>query len=227
MRSEELNWMDVENYLKQDDRLVFTVGACEQHGYLSLMADILIPQAIGDAACLRSGVLQAAPLNFGVSPYFLKYPGTITLRTATFIAVLEDMVRSAHAQGFRRLLFLNGHGGNAAGRSCLAELANALPELKIRWYEWWVAENVTRVAEKHGLKSYHAAWIEAFKFTQVADLPEGAKIPVVNRGILSSSEERKVYGDGVFGGPYQADPAIMDEVFETAVQDVVELLKFE
>ena len=33
MRIEDLNWMDVEKYLKQDDRLILVIGACEQHGY--------------------------------------------------------------------------------------------------------------------------------------------------------------------------------------------------
>ncbi len=43
MRIEDLNWMDVEEYLKHDDRLILVVGACEQHGYLSLLSDVKIP----------------------------------------------------------------------------------------------------------------------------------------------------------------------------------------
>ena len=39
MRIDDCNWMDVENYLKKDDRLMVILGACEQHGYLSLMTD--------------------------------------------------------------------------------------------------------------------------------------------------------------------------------------------
>jgi hypothetical protein len=56
------------------------------------------------AASERTGVLVAPPLNFGVSPYFARYPGTISLRVSTFQAVLEDLARSVPAQGFRRLL---------------------------------------------------------------------------------------------------------------------------
>lgn len=108
MRFEDLNWMDVESYLKTDDRLMLVVGACEQHGYLSLLTDIKIPVALATAASQRTNVLIAPPLNFGISPYFAKYPGTISLRTRTFLAVVEDIVRWVHAQGFRRLLFVNG-----------------------------------------------------------------------------------------------------------------------
>ena len=77
MRLEDLNWMDVEKYLQQEDRLMLVIGATEQHGYLSLLTDIKIPLALADSASQATGVLVAPPLNFGVSPYFLAYPGHI------------------------------------------------------------------------------------------------------------------------------------------------------
>ena len=72
MRFEDLNWMDVEEYLKQDDRLMIVLGACEQHGYLSLLTDVRIPLTLADAASKQTGVLIAPPINFGISPYFLQ-----------------------------------------------------------------------------------------------------------------------------------------------------------
>lgn len=224
MRFDELNWMDIESYLKQDDRLMLVLGACEQHGYLSLLADTKIPLAIADAASQKTGVLVAPPLNFGISPYFLEYPGTISLRTSTYLQVVEDLVRSTYGHGFRRLTILNGHGGNAPATARLVELCNELPDLKVGWYAWWTAPSVTEVAEKHGLKSYHAAWIEAFSFTRVGELPAGQKEPVAPRPVASAAQYRENYGDGVFGGPYQVDDNIMAEIFSTAVEDVVELL---
>ena len=46
MLLEDLNWMDVEEYLKHDDRIILVTGSCEQHGYLSLLADVREPMAI-------------------------------------------------------------------------------------------------------------------------------------------------------------------------------------
>jgi creatinine amidohydrolase len=227
MRLEELNWINVETYLKTNDRLMVVLGACEQHGYLSLSADSKIPLALADAASRQTGVLVAPPLHFGASPYFLAYPGTISLRISTLLDVAEDIVRSIYRQGFRRLLFLNGHGGNDPVRTRLAEIMDNLPGLKIAWYSWWNAANVTTVAAQHGLKSYHAAWIEAFPFTRVGDLPPGEKQPPTPQGILGAEETRKTYGDGVFGGPYSVDDAILDEIFNTALKDVIQLLHFE
>ncbi len=225
MRIDELNWMDVENYLKRDTRLILIIGACEQHGYLSLMTDIKIPQALADAASQRTEVLCAPSLNFGISPYFGTYPGTISLRLDTFLAVVEDVVRSLYRQGFRHLVILNGHGGNDPARTRLTEIIEDMPGLKIRWYAWWVAPHVTEVAVKHGLKSYHAAWIEAFPFVRVAELPRGSKTPLETKDILGAAGSRQLYGDGVFGGPYQVEDSILDEIFQVAVQDIVDLLQ--
>lgn len=227
MRFEELNWFDIEKYLKVDDRLILVLGACEQHGYLSLATDVLIPQALGDAASQRTGVLVAPPINYGASPYFLAYPGTLSLRLTTLLDLMEDLVRSAYGHGFRRMLVLNGHGGNNGVRGRLYEISNDLPEIKMVWYEWWQSHSVVKVAQEHELKSGHANWLEAFSFTRVGDLPAGEKKPPHVPGLLSAGEAKKVYGDGVFGGRYQADQAIMDEVFSAALEDVLQLLKFE
>ncbi len=227
MRYSDLNWFDVEKYLENDDRLMLVIGSCEQHGYLSLLTDAKIPQALADAASQETGVLVAPALNFGASPYFLAYPGTISLRIATLMDILEDIIRSVYQQGFRRIVVLNGHGGNEPVRGRLYELANELSDLRLAWFAWWRSHSVEAILVKHELKSYHAGWIEAYPFTRVAELPEGSKTPPHVPGLLGAEEARQVYGDGVFGGPYQVDDEIMQEIFNACVLDIVNLLKFE
>ena len=153
------------------------VGACEQHGYLSLLSDVKIPLALADAASNQTGVLVAPPMNFGSSPYFTSYPGTFSLRLSTLMDAVEDIVRSAYGQGFKRMLFLNGHGGNNGLKIRLTELVNILPDLKMQWYSWWMAHSVEQVALHHEIKPGHANWLEAFPFTIVSDLPERGKNP--------------------------------------------------
>jgi creatinine amidohydrolase len=226
MRLADLNWMDVESYLKSDDRLMLVLGACEQHGYLSLLTDVKIPLALADAASQQTGVPVAPPLNFGASPYFLAYPGTLSLRVSTLLDVVEDLVRSLYRQGFRRMLLLNGHGGNDPVRARLYELADELADLRLSWYAWWRSPSVTATAQQHGLESSHGGWIEAFDFTRVADLPAGEKKPPAMLGLVSAEQARQAYGDGMFGGPYAVDREIMDEIFAVALDDVIRLLEF-
>lgn len=227
MRLEDLNWMDVEKYLEHEDRLMLVLGATEQHGYLSLLTDIKIPLALADSASQAAGVLVAPPLNFGCSPYFLGYPGTLSLRVGTLIAAVEDLVRSAHGHGFRRILVINGHGGNSPARGHLHEVNNSLPGLKLDWYDWWMSHSVEAVATRHNLRPTHANWLEAFPFTVTGDLPPESKAPPrVPAAIMDARTARQVYGDGSFGGPYRVADEIMHELFAAALEDILQLLKF-
>jgi creatinine amidohydrolase len=227
MRFEDLNWFDIDSYLQKDNRVMLVLGACEQHAYLSLLTDAKIPQALADAASQETGVLVAPALNFGCSPYFLAYPGTLSLRVTTLLDLVEDLIYSMHSQGFRKVLVLNGHGGNDAARARLNELAGRLTDMRLVWYSWWQSHSVQQVAEKFSLKPAHANWLEAFSFVRVADLPAEAKPPPHVPGLLGAQEARRVYGDGSFGGPYQADQVIMGELFSAALQDILVLLRFD
>ncbi len=226
MRLAELNWMEIEAYVKKDDRIMLVIGATEQHGYISVGADVKIPLSLADAASQQSGVLVAPSLNFGCSSYFTKYPGTISLRVKTLIDVLEDMVRSLFQQGFRRFVIVNGHGGNKPAKVALGELVNELSALKIAWYDWWEAPSVASVAKQYNLKGYHASWIEAFPFVRQANMPSGEKPAFETNLILNADQIKAILGDGVYGGPYHVDEAIMGEVFAASLRDILYLLQF-
>lgn len=225
MRLSDLNWFDVQSYLKNDDRIILVIGSCEQHGYLSLLTDVKIPLALADAASQKNGVLVAPPLNFGASPYFMAYPGTISLRVATLMGVAEDIVRSLYGQGFRQVLVLNGHGGNDPVRGRFYEIASELPDLRLKWYAWWQSHSVEVLFQKYGLKPSHANWLEAFSFTRVANLPQEPKTPPHIPGLMGAQEARQVYGDGSFGGPYLVEDVIMEEIFSACVADVIHILE--
>lgn len=227
MNFAERNWQQVENYLKSDDRVMLVLGACEQHSTLSLLTDSKIPMALADSASQQTGVLVAPPLHFGVSPYFLSYPGTISLKTSTYVAVVEEIVSSLIGYGFKHILILNGHGGNTAGKTSLVELANVHPDVQMRWYAWWLSPSVAQFAHDHGLEMGHANWEENFPFTRIGQAPQGVKPRVIQAGIQGKHATRRSAGDGSYGSAYQVDDSIMQALFDLCLGEVVELLKFE
>lgn len=214
--------MDVERYLKSDDRVMLVTGACEQHGYLSLTTDVSIPMALADVASQQSGVPVAPPLAYGVSPYFEAFPGTISLRLETFNRVLTDLVSGLHRHGFRGVALLNGHGGNQAGRERLSEMANELDGLRLFWFSWWRSAAVQQVAEEAGRHPGHASWLEHFPFTEVAELPAGeAPIPEDEGQLWTDKRMRASAPDGVMGGPYQSNEDLQHKLFAAALNGLL------
>src|SRR5690606_16662750 len=75
-----MNWMQVEEYLRRDDRAVLPLGSTEQHGYLSLAVDAILAERVAREAAEPLGVPVFPTVNYGLAPYFAAYPGTLSLR---------------------------------------------------------------------------------------------------------------------------------------------------
>ena len=224
MRLQDLNWMDVEQYLQRDRRIMLITGATEQHGYLSLATDILIPSRIALAVVEQEPVLIAPPFNFGVSEMFADFPGTITISQPTFDLVLIEIVEGLIHQGFERFFILNGHSGNKMPQH-LYDWHMDKNGIHIAWYDWWDEQAALGFAAEQGLTGDHANWGENYPFTRVGDVPAGSKTPVNLELLDEGKTTRDVLGDGSFGGPYQVDDDLMEAMFGRIVADVVERLR--
>jgi len=117
----KMNWMQVEAYLAADDRIVLPLGCTEQHAYLSLGTDSILAERVASEAAAPLGIPVLPVLAYGLTPYFMAYPGTITLRLNTYTHIIHDILDSLVETGFRRLLIVNGHGGNAPAATAVAE----------------------------------------------------------------------------------------------------------
>ena len=104
--------------------VLIPVGAHEQHGpNIAVSTDTISAESLCQAAAAILGphVAVAPAVPWGISWHHLKFPGTISLRPTTLIALLEDIVGSLHAHGINRFLIVNGHGGNTAVLATAAE----------------------------------------------------------------------------------------------------------
>jgi creatinine amidohydrolase len=143
----EMSWEEVKEYLARDDRVILALGSTEEHGrHLGLGTDSIEAEAIARGAGQATGVIVAPTLNYGMALMQMAFPGTISLRPTTLIAVLEDVFGSLYRHGFRRVLVVNGHGGNAAALSSAVQMVTQeSPGLRVKTFEWWTDAESYRV----------------------------------------------------------------------------------
>jgi len=214
--------MDVQHYLQTDNRIILTLGATEQHSYLSLLTDTHIPQKIADMVSGREKVLIAPPINFGSGTRFMDFPGTISIAQSTFDALLIDVIQSLLHHGFTRFLIINGHGENRfpSGLSALIEDGDA----QISWFDWWNSNAVHAFETQYDLRVDHANWSENFVFNRVVSVPQGEVAPLVHEGLSDDMLLREQIGDGNLSGQYQINDRLMFQLLDRIADEVVQLL---
>src|SRR5579872_2080804 len=121
----DLSWPDVDK-LSRDMPVVVPVAAVEQHGHhLPVATDsLLLGEVVRRAADkLRDRVLFAPLMWLGNSHHHMEFPGTLSASPRVYLDLLTDLAENLLSHGFRRIVFLNGHGGNTTpGKQAVFEL---------------------------------------------------------------------------------------------------------
>jgi creatinine amidohydrolase len=119
------------------DLVLIPVGTLEAHGAIPLGTDNLIPEALARELAPPLQALIAPTVPYGVTNTLLPYPGSTTVSSATFRAYLFEAAAGLVDAGFRRVVLLNGHGGQSAE---VAEVVARLWNEKRAYaasVEWW------------------------------------------------------------------------------------------
>jgi creatinine amidohydrolase len=216
--------MQVEAYLEHDDRIVLPLGSTEQHAYLSVGTDAILAERVSLEAAEPLGVLVAPALPYGLAPYFAAFPGSPSLRTTTYLALVGDLLDSLNGQGFRRFVLVNGHGGNMPVEGLAAEWMAANETGQVVVHHWWRAPKVWAVVQSIDPDAAHANWLESFEWTRLAgsDPPTESK-PMVDLSVLRAagpSRVRELLGDGSYGGRYRRSAADEEAVWQAGVEEV-------
>ena len=229
MRISECNWSAVETYLGRDDRAVLPLGCTEQHAHLSLATDSILAERVAAEAAEPLGVPVFPVLAYGITPTFRSYPGTVSLRVATFLQVVGDVLDGLAAQGFRRILIVNGHGGNAPVHSLRHEWVAEHPGHQVVVHDWWNAPRVSARVKAIDPRASHASWMENFPWTRI----EGVRQPNERKPLvdfdrlrrLDPAGTRALLGEGNFGGWFERPDEEVLSVWSVAVEETRGLLE--
>jgi creatinine amidohydrolase len=193
-----------------------------------LSTDSILAERLAVEAAEPLGVPVFPVLAYGITPYFRAFPGTITLRMGTYMSVVRDILDAMAEQGFKRVLIVNGHGGNTPVQGFIGEWLADHPTARIKFHSWWNTPKVWAQVEAIDPVASHASWMENFPWTRL----EKVQMPARQKPMSDSEKIRRLdpksvreyLNDGNYGGLYERDDEEMMKIWLTAVQETRELL---
>jgi len=230
-------WPEVEAYLEQSKGIILPIGSTEQHGPTGLIGtDAICAAAIAHGVGEAIKVMVGPTINVGMALHHTAFPGTISLRPSTMIALIRDYVTCLTAAGFTKFFFINGHGGNIATlKAAFAETYAHLADLQIsnahvvqcQVGNWFMCSSVYTLAkELYGDQEGSHATPSEVAVTQYV-YPEAIKqaplSPEVNSShkIYGAVDFRQRYPDGRMGSnPALATPEHGKQFYELAVKEL-------
>jgi creatinine amidohydrolase len=223
-----MNWMQVEQYLQHDDRAILPLGSTEQHSHLRLTVDCILPERVAVEAAEPLGIPVFPVVAYGVTPYFREFPGTISLRVETHLHVVRDILDSMAHSGFRRILIINGHGGNGAVQQLTQEWTADHPGCRVIFHNWWNAPQTWAKVQEIDPVASHGSWMENFPWTRLTgvDMPTTTRTMIDHTHLrtLDPAAVRAYIEDGNFGGRYQRSDDEMHALWAVAVSETRALL---
>lgn len=135
---EELTWMEVRDRIADGDTtVIISTGGVEANGpYLSTGKHNLILEGLCPILAAELGNALCAPIvkfvpegDIDPPTGAMRYPGSISVRTETFVALLDDIASSMKQAGFTNIVLIGDSGGNQRG------METAVKRLNERWSE--------------------------------------------------------------------------------------------
>lgn len=236
MKLQLATWPEIQDYLQRCDALLIPIGSTEQHGPTGLIGtDAICPEHIAGGMS-EQGVLVAPTISIGMAQHHLRFPGSITLRPTTLIEVIRDVVTSLVSQGFRRMMFLNGHGGNIATIQAAfadlyadASLGGEDTKYVLQLYNWFQGSRVGALSRElfgdaegsHATPSEVSLTWHAYPDAVKQDQLDPERAPT--GPIRDASDYRQRFPDGRIGSdPTLASIAHGQRLYEAGVQDAMD-----
>lgn len=220
--------------------VIVPVGSVEQHGpHCPQDVDISVPYhlALRAADVIEEfPVIVAPPVSLGFTHYNMGEVGTITLSLETFISVLCDVSRSIWANGFRRIILLNGHGGNQQPTwSTAVKLAEEDVWPLALTYWTMVSDELAAWSESDdGSIGHGGEWetsLQLYLRPDLVDMSRAVKDtwrlkfgPDVGRYAMFP-ERRREMAHGVMGDPFTASAEKGERLFSVLLERLVALCR--
>lgn len=237
---EEMAWPEAKEALKSARLGLVPVGSLEQHGpHLGMGCDALQSYEFTKrlAEAVHPKAVMTAPISFGVSAHHMAFPGTVTIRPDTLIALAVDVGLSLSRHGITHVLFVNGHGGNQAALGVATDRLRFEHGIKAAHTLWPTVGWMEGMQQASSKRVGHACEIEVSLAMHLTPhivrkdrLTEGEFIAVPLRhaggpGLSVPRAFDEVTKNGAFEGAPKARPEVGAAVVEAAIGRLVEFIE--
>lgn len=239
----DLTWPELKELLPQVKLAIIPVGSTEQHGpHGCFDYDAAGSREFSRrlAARLYPNALVAPGIQLGVSGHHIHFPGTITLRPETLIAVIMDVAWSLHQHGIRRFFIANGHGGNAPS---IGVAANRIKQEYGDEVAWATVpyDGVRDISAKHAKTEINGhsceietscmlyMWPQSVRRDRLTPGEIRPEAVAARKSASSLAQEARYFDEitanGALGDATQATEVIGREMVETALDRYAEYLR--
>jgi creatinine amidohydrolase len=134
----KINHLELKDLVPREvDRVIVPVGTIEAHGVIPLGTDIIIPEVMAERIAPEINAIIAPSVTYGITRGLVGHPGTVSIRPAIFEGYVSDLLESLARTGFRKIVVLNGHGGQIEElKDALFEVSREC-EVKTLLINWW------------------------------------------------------------------------------------------
>ena len=234
MRLQQSTWTEVSDYLKTSTGIIIPTGSTEQHSPMGVLGtDHFCAETIAWRVGELTSAMVGPSLTVGVSEHHMTFPGSMTIRPSTYIAVVRDWILSLVDHGFRRFLVINGHGGNTASlNAAFSEVygeiraigGSSAPDVRCKVMKWF--ENPPCEALSLELTGHPAGGHASAAEVSVAQYADPANIKMAklepefapsDHTFYNAADFRRRFADGrIESNPTGSTPEIGRQLVETA-----------
>ncbi|MGC2871885.1 creatininase family protein [Ihubacter sp. mB4P-1] len=137
MRLAEMTYWQAEAYFQEHDTVLLTIGCLESHGSHNVLGvDTMIPEKLLTMIEARTEVVAAPGIPYGVCEDMTSFSGTVSLGEDCMYHLLTRITDGLLAHGAKKILFLNGHGGNipTLNRVCIELSRKGALGVQLNWW---------------------------------------------------------------------------------------------
>jgi len=230
METIKMSMAEIEEYLKTNSTIIIPIGAVEEHSKaLPLGTDTLTAEAMAIELGKRTKRIVGPTISVGnCHSITFTFPGTMSISPVNIVNYLVDYLKSLYKDGFRRFLFVNGHGGNIAPLRCAIDtVVDVFENSRFSVGSWWLFEDLKDLYNNAGHAGRGEASMMLYLYPELVhkDMFTEEKRNIPHYYVSNDIVQKEITETGIINDNQESSAELGRKLFEKSVEIYEKLLK--